>query len=652
MTDVLLLACLFLFAGTIAVPVASKLKLGSVLGYIIAGILISPLLTSLKVDVVTLQHFAEFGVVMMLFLVGLELEPKRLWEMRSKLLGLGGLQVLITAGLVAAGAQFFGLPLGTSIAIGFVFSLSSTAIVLQTLNERGLMKSEGGQNSFSVLLFQDIAVIAMLAMIPLLAPKDPVAYAELIQPAVEAGIQLVGGSPQSEGGHHSLSLVKGLSSWQQALVTFVAIALIIFGGIRLSRPFFRFAASARLREILVAAALLWVVAIALVMSLVELSPALGTFLAGVVLANSEYKHELEGNIDPFKGLLLGLFFMTVGASINFTLLFDNLGMVLGLAFGVIALKASVLYGLARMFKMHGSDKWLFALGLAQAGEFAFVLIAFIVANNVMPSSLSDLLLLVVALTMLLTPALFIIQQRFFSKGPAAKERPADEVKEKEPIIIAGHGRFGGVVNRMLRGFGYETTVLDFNYDQLEMLRKFDFEVYFGDATRPELLHAAGIEEAKVLIIAIDDQNTITQLTKYCTDNFPNLHVISRAVNRHHVYELYAAGCRDIIRETFDSSLRCGRSALEALGHHPFDAERKTKQFELMDKRALRTLAPLFDPDIPAQENPEYVKKILEVRKEQEALLQGKDRVYGKHIDRGWFPPTMKDVRAEEAEHHS
>lgn len=627
MTEIFLLAGLFLLAATVMVPVAAKLKLGSVLGYIIAGIAISPLLTMLKVDVVTLQHFAEFGVVMMLFLVGLELEPRALWKMKGKLIGLGGMQVGLTFILVFGVATVFGLAWQSSVAVGFVFALSSTAIVLQTLNEKGLMKSDGGKDSFSVLLVQDIAVIPMLAIIPVLA------LPELASVATSVG----------DGHHGSYSIVSELSGWQRAVVTFIAVGTVILGGIKLSRPFFRFAASAKLRETLVATALFLVFGISLLMSLVELSPALGTFIAGVVLANSEYKHELESNLDPFKGLLLGLFFITVGASIDFRLLTENFGTVAGLTAGLITLKAGVLFLLSVIFKMKGSNKWLFTLGLAQAGEFAFVLLSFSVSSFAIDKELSDLLLLVVALSMLLTPVLFIVHERFLSSSEKAPERQPDDIGEREPIIIAGHGRFGGIINRMLRGLGYPTTVLDHNYDQLEVLRKFDLRVYFGDATRHELLHSAGIDKAKIFIIAIDGKEQITELVRYCTKHFPDLHVIARAKDRHHVYDLYAAGCRDIIRETFDSSIRVGRSALEAMGVHPYEAERQARNFVTIDQIMIRKLATVYREDIPPHENEQYVKLVKEVRKETEDLLRGKDRLHGKRSDRGWVPPTAEDV---------
>ena len=371
MDGFLLLAFLFLIAGVIAVPIASRLGLGSVLGYLLAGIAISPILKMLHVDVISIQHFAEFGVVMMLFLVGLELEPRMLWNMRNKLLGLGGLQITVTAGLVMGIAMLMGFSWSIALAIGLIFSLSSTAIVLQTLNEKGLMKSGGGQSSFSVLLMQDIAVIPMLAFVPLLA------LPELQELAASAH----GGA---DDGHASLSLVDRVEGWQRALLTVGAIAFVFIAGHYLTRPIFRFIAVARLRELFTATALLLVIAIALLMVVVGLSPALGAFLAGVVLANSEYRHELESDIDPFKGLLLGVFFITVGAAIEFNLLFNNLGQIVGLTLGLIALKMLVLYVLSHIFKIGGADRWLFSLGLAQAGEFGFVLISFTVASSVIP----------------------------------------------------------------------------------------------------------------------------------------------------------------------------------------------------------------------------------------------------------------------------
>ncbi len=629
----LLLAFLFLVTGVIAVPIAARLGLGSVLGYLIAGIAISPLLQQLGVDVVSIQHFAEFGVVMMLFLVGLELEPRMLWSMRHRLLGLGGLQVTVTALAVMGIAMALGQPWSIALAIGLVFSLSSTAIVLQTLNEKGLMQCDGGQSSFSVLLFQDLAVIPMLAFIPL-----------LVLPELA---DVVGAHPASDAEHASLSLVERLDGWQQALVTAGAIAFVVIGGSYLTRPIFRFIAGARLRELFTAVALVLVIGIALLMIVVGLSPALGTFLAGVVLANSEYRHELESDIDPFKGLLLGLFFITVGASIRFDLLMASFGEVMAMTLGLMALKAAVLYALSRAFRIGGSDRWLFTLGLAQAGEFGFVLLSFTVASSVIPAAIADKLLLVVALSMLLTPLLFILFDKVIAPRFAQSQTTeADEIDEKGKVIIAGHGRFGGIINRILKSSGYETVVLDYQSEQLEMLRAFGIKVFFGDATRPDLLHAAGIDEAKMLVIAIDDKENATELVRYVRKHYPHVYIIVRAFDRHHVYELWAAGARDIIRETFDSALRAGRSALEALGAHPYDAERQIRGYVLNDRQQMRDLAELFDPDIPVQQNTAYIERAkVYINRYRDAML-GNSAAFGSRLDRGWVPPTLEDVEAE------
>ncbi|WP_342075899.1 cation:proton antiporter [Yoonia sp. SS1-5] len=619
MTDFLLLAFVFLIAGVISVPIATRFGLGSVLGYLIAGILISPILAVFNVDVISIQHFAEFGVVMMLFLVGLELEPKLLWSMRARLLGLGGGQVGLTTLAVMGIAMLFGLQWSVALAVGLVLALSSTAIVLQTLNEKGLMKSDGGQSSFSVLLFQDIAVIPMLALVPLLA------LPELADVAAH-GADAAHGTDAAHGDGHddhgeAMSLVAGLNGWQTALVNLAAIAAVIGIGSFLTRPIFRFIASANLRELFTATALMMVVGIALLMSLVGLSPALGTFLAGVVLANSEYRHELESDIDPFKGLLLGLFFMTVGAGINFGLLGENLLLILGLTLGLIAIKAAVLLILGFVFGVRGTDRWLMALGLAQAGEFGFVLLSFTVANAVIPPALADQLLLVVALSMLLTPALFIFYDRVIA--PRALEDAqgaADEIEEQGQVIIAGAGRVGGIVRRILSAAGYKLTVVDYNAKHLENMRQFGARVYYGDATRPDLLHAAGLHDARILVIAIDDEDKITGLVHYVRQNYPDVHVIARAINRHHVYALWAAGCRDIIRDTYDSSLRIGRSALEAMGIAAHAADQMVQAFNAADRASMIELADAYDPAIPVMENAAYVARVREIIGPREAAL--------------------------------
>ena len=531
-------------------------------------------------------------------------------------------------------AMLLGQPWTIALAIGLVFSLSSTAIVLQTLNEKGLMKSDGGQSSFSVLLFQDIAVIPMLAFIPFLALPE---LADLA----------TAGHDAADGEHGSVSIVEGLPGWQRALVTVGAIAFVVVVGSYLTRPIFRFIAMARLRELFTAAALLMVISIALLMVVVGLSPALGTFLAGVVLANSEYRHELESDIDPFKGLLLGLFFITVGAAMRFDLLLANFANVVALTLGLMSLKAAILYALSRIFRIGGCDRWLFTLALAQAGEFGFVLLSFTVASSVIPAALAEQLLLVVALSMLLTPLLFIVYEKLIApRFDEAQVPEADEIDEVGTIIVAGHGRFGGIVNRILLSAGLKTVVLDYQSEQLEILRKFGVKVFFGDAMRPDLLHAAGIEEAKMLVIAIDEKESATELVRYVSEHYPHVYIVVRAIDRHHVYELWSAGARDIIRETFDSSLRAGRSALEALGVHPYDAERQVRGFVLNDREQMLELASVYDPDIPAHENDEYVEKTKKYLRRYEDAMRGNSAAFASRLDRGWVPPTLDDVQAE------
>ena len=608
MTDFVPLAFTFLAAGVIAVPIASRLGLGSVLGYLLAGIALSPLLTGpMNVDIKSIQQFAEFGVVMMLFLVGLELEPAKLWQMRGRLMGLGGGQVVITAAAITGIGLLMGFTWQEALAIGLILALSSTAIVLQTLNEKGLMRSDGGQASFSVLLFQDIAVIPMLALMPLL---------------VVAGYD--GTAVATAGGGGGFTLVENLSAWETALVSVAAVAFVIIGGNYLTRPMFRFISGARLRELFTAAALLIVIGIAFLMQLVGLSAALGTFLAGVVLANSEYRHELEADIEPFKGLLLGLFFITVGANIKFDVLAANAATVLTWTAGLIALKMAVLYGLARAFNVGGSHRWLFTLGLAQAGEFGFVLLSPTVTGNILAPELTTQLLLVVTLSMLLTPVLFIIYDRLIApRFIEGQSRSADTIEEQSHIIIAGRGRVGGIVDRIAKSAGYATTVIDYNSRHLDVIRKFGMHAYFGDATRPDLLHSAGIEEAKILVVAIDDRDQISELVKYAVSNFPRLHVIARAVDRDHTYELWSIGCRDIIRETYDSSLRMGRSVFEAMGIPRPAAQRMVDVFNETDRRGMVEVADAYDINIPVPENEAYIEKVRKMLEVREPEMQAR-----------------------------
>ncbi|MEO3415255.1 cation:proton antiporter [Roseovarius sp. CAU 1744] len=623
---------IYLAAAVIAVPLAARLGLGSVLGYIAAGILIGPVFGLVGHETAELQHFAEFGVVMMLFLIGLELEPKALWDMRHRLLGLGGLQIGVTTLLVLIGAMALGQVWSVSLAIGLIFALSSTAIVLQTLSEKGLMQTGGGRSSFSVLLTQDIAVIPMLALLPLLAlPREP---AEVLEDALkqtedgdaahaESGHEAANATHEAANATHeaAVSFIQSLPGWGVTLVTIGAVAAIILTGIYLTQPVFRFIHAARLREMYTALALLIVVGIAFLMNLVGLSPALGAFLAGVVLASSEFRHELESDIAPFKGLLLGLFFITVGAGINFTVLFREFIIVVGLALAIILLKGAVLYGLGRIFKLRGRDLWLFTLSLAQAGEFGFVLISFSSQTNVIPREMTELLLLVVALTMLITPLLFILYDWLSHRIEDVKEEyEPDEIDHGGPVIIAGIGRFGQIVNRLVRSSGFDTVVLDHDLAAIQRMRRFGVKGFFGDPSRPELLMAAGLKEAKVLVVAVDDTDAAVRLVSFARRERPDLHIVARARDRTHVFRLYQAGANDIVRELFDSSLRAGRYVLENIGLSEFEASELEKSFYQHDRQSVRELAALWNPDIPTVENSEYIARALELEKDLQTML--------------------------------
>ena len=617
MEGFLLEALVYLIAAVVAVPLAVRFGMGSVLGYLIAGIVIGPIL-GLLTDPEDLQHFAEFGVVLMLFLIGLELSPRQLWDMRHKLLGLGGLQVTLTAGLVTLICIYaFGYPWQTALALGMIFSLSSTAIVLQTLTEKQLMQTNGGRSSFSVLLTQDIAVIPMLALLPLLAIPGSMSFGtdgSIRRPGAEA--------EHDDHGHEiALSFIEELPAWGVTLVTLGAVLAVVLLGIFATRPLFRFVHMAKMRELYTAFALLIVFGIASLMILVGLSPALGTFLAGVVLANSEFRHQLESDIEPFKGLLLGLFFITVGAGINFAVLFRDPLQIVLMTLLLILVKGLILFLLAVVFRIRGRNKWLFTLGLAQAGEFGFVLLSFASQQGVLGPNLTERALLIVALSMLLTPLFFIGYERFVHRRQSESDAPeADEIDERQAIIIAGIGRFGQVVNRLLMLAGFRAVVLDNNLEAIETMRRFGIKGFFGDPTRPELLHAAGLEDARVLVVALDDRKAATQLVRYARSQRPDIHIVARAHDRVHVFELYRAGADDIVRELFDSSLRAGRYVLENMGLTDIEASKIEHFFFRKDREGLRELAGLWNPDIPVSRNKAYVDRARELNAELETAL--------------------------------
>ncbi len=640
MDSILFQATIYLAAMVIAVPLSVRLGLGSVLGYLIAGIAIGPILFQMGVDPHTLQQFAEFGVVMMLFLIGLELDPRSLWDMRDKLLHLGTGQVVVSTVALAAGAYALGLAWQPALAVGLIFALSSTAIVLQTLTEKRLMRTTGGRSSFSVLLTQDIAVIPMLAIMPLLAAPLPAAFApdgSIQRPAAEA-------EAAAEAG---MSLVQGMPAWGVTLITIAAVVAVIIGGKFLTRPLFQFIHMARMREMYTAVALVIVVGIAFLMVLVGLSPALGAFVAGVVLANSEFKHELEANIEPFKGLLLGLFFITVGASIRFEVLFSNFAVIAGLTLAIMIVKGLILFVIGWSYGLRRHDQWLFTLGLAQAGEFGFVLISFAVAQNVLPNALVEVLLLVVALSMLLTPLVFIFYSILVSYIAEKVEDEAvhDVIDSPEDIIIAGTGRFGQVVNRMVQMTGKRTVVLDNDLPTIQLMRRFGYHGYFGDPTRPELLHAAGLDHAKVLVVAVDGKEDAKRLVRYARGRRPDLHIVARAFDRVHVYELFQAGANDIVREMFDGSLRAARYVLENTGLTEYEAHEVEQAFYRHDRQVLRELAELWKPGTPLAENEDYVARARELNNTLETAL-------ATQVDASELPDSMTQDDPEDEDQPS
>ncbi|MBY8085114.1 monovalent cation:proton antiporter-2 (CPA2) family protein [Vibrio fluvialis] len=634
MTSYFIQAFIYLVAAVIAVPLAKRFGLGSVLGYLMAGVVIGPVVGLVGDETSTIQHFAEFGVVMMLFLVGLELEPKMLWAMRTRLLGLGGLQVGVTTLATMGMCLLFGLTWSVALTIGLIFCLSSTAIVLQTFNEKRLNRTEGGQNAFSVLLFQDIAVIPMLAFIPLLALPELIEQAQTAANAAAAH-------------HDELTLIADLPGWAYGLVITAAIATVVVGGHYLSRPLFRFVASAGVREIFTATALMLVVGIATLMNVVGLSPALGTFLAGVVLANSEFRHELEANIEPLKGLLLGLFFITVGAGIKFDILFSHFFIIIGATLGVMLLKALVLYLLALIFRIKGSNRWLFTLSLAQAGEFGFVLLTFTQQRHVLPADLAQILSLVVALSMFLTPGLFILFDKVILPRfeQVTNERESDTIDEKGTVIIAGIGRFGQIVNRLLVANGVQTVVLDHQAVQVDNLRRIRTKAYFGDATRPDLLHTAGIEEASLLVVAIDNQESSVELVKYVKHTYPHVKVLARAFDRGHGYRLRQAGVDMAVSETYHSALEVGAAAMKTLGFHPFFVEHQKNTYKKVESTHSDSLYAAWNAETFGKERLDnnYIKLFIELeeRLKAEMAFDRTDRRFD--TERHWTPPPKETV---------
>lgn len=615
--SVLAQAFVYLFAAVVFVPIAKRAGLGAVLGYLIAGVVIGPwVLGFVGHEQHSLMHFSEFGVVMMLFVVGLELRPALLWELRAPILGLGGAQVVCCAAVIAGGALVLGTEWRPAVAIGLTFAMSSTAIVLSTLAERGLLKTSGGQASFSVLLFQDISVIPILAVFPLL------------------GVAAVGAAGEA-----------GRPAWQSALLLIGAVVGVVVIGRYLVRPLFQFLAGAKLRESFTAAALLIVVGIALLMQTAGLSPALGTFLAGVLLADSEYRHELETDIEPFKGLLLGLFFITVGAQLDFGLIAREPLTIAGIVVGAMAIKLLVLRVLGKLFRLDRPARWLLAFSLAQVGEFAFVLLQFGVSSHVFSPELAKPLVASVAISMVLTPLLFVVLERWVLPRVAERgaKREHDTIVHAEaPVVIAGYGRFGQIVGRMLRANGFQLTILDLDPRMIEILSKIDIKAYYGDASRLDLLHAAGCEHAKLFILAVDDPEETMKIAQQVRHSFPHLTILARCRSRTQYWDLRALGIQHVFRETFAASWETGIQALRVLGFRAFTAQRLGQRWREHEEALIEeALDAKYDDDATYWERTRVAMTEAErlMRQENPAML----------ADDGWANESLRaDNKVESA----
>jgi CPA2 family monovalent cation:H+ antiporter-2 len=601
-------ALVYLAAAVLLVPFSKKIGLGSVLGYLVAGIIIGPtVLGFVGSEGEDIMHFAEFGVVMMLFIIGLELEPQKLWRSRGAIIGLGALQVALTTIIAGALAYFIGIDWKASVVLGMIISLSSTAIVMQTLSEKGLDKTRAGLDVFSVLLFQDIAVIPMLAFFPLLS--------------VSTGDT----NPNHYAGP---TLVSNLPAWAHTLVVLGSVVGIIFAGRYLVRPLFNIIAKTRLREIFTATSLLLIVGIAVLMTQVGLSPALGTFLAGVVLANSEYRHELESDIEPFKGLLLGLFFIAVGASVNFHLIMQQPLTIISAVLAIMLIKSLVLFVLGKWRKMPASQNVLFALSLSQVGEFAFVLLSFTMHEGIISKQISDMMMAVVAMSMAFTPLIMLLNEKILQpklyrlyRSPRTENEP-DEIDESNPVIIAGFGHFGNTIGRFLRAHNIGTTILDTDSDRLELLRKMGFKVYYGDASRPDLLRAAGAGKAKIIIIALEPPDKRLETIETIKKHFPDLRMFVRAKNRYDAYDLMNAGMLHVYRETIDTSLRLSVDVIKILGHNEAAAQEAARKFLMRDEANLKHLSAIRDTEeyiITARSYIEELDKMLRADMEENGV---------------------------------
>ncbi|HXH03115.1 MAG TPA: glutathione-regulated potassium-efflux system protein KefC [Candidatus Competibacteraceae bacterium] len=597
--DLLLKSFVYLLATVLAVPLARRLGLGAVLGYLLAGVMIGPWGLGLIGAVEEVLHFAEFGVVLLLFLIGLELNPARLWALRRPIFGMGGAQVLACALAIGGLVLALQAPWRSAVVAGMGLALSSTAIALRILQERNLLSTPAGNAGFSILLFQDIAVIPMMALLP------------VIGRGAGAGEE---------------------SAWLDAAKAVAVIVGIVLGGHYLTRPLLRFVAATGLREVFTATALALVVGAALLMQAVGLSMALGAFLGGVLLADSEYRHALESDIEPFKGLLLGLFFVAVGMSVDFGQVARQPLLILALVLALVAVKSAILYGLTWPCRVSAGERGLFAVLLSQGGEFGFVLFNVAVGYRVIPQSTADLLVVVVALSMATTPLLLIVYDRLLAPRLAGRraQPPMDLIEDDaNPVILAGFGRYGQIVARLLQANGVGVTIIDHDPDHVERVRRFGIKSYYGDSGRLDLLEAAGIARAKVLILAIDDRAALNQTAAEVRKHFPHIRVLARAWDMPHAFELMDIGVDHIQRETFDSALQTGVAALRQLGMGAHVAHRAAQTFKQHDLEALHSLYEVH------KDEGELITRTVRARQEIEETLRADRSWRREHGEEEW-----------------
>ena len=598
--SLLLNACVYLAAAVIAVPLSKRLGMGAVLGYLVAGILIGPYGFKFIGEAEDALHFAEFGVVLLLFLIGLELEPSRLWSLRRPIFGWGGAQVGLVAAALFGAALLAGISWKLALIAGLGLSLSSTAIALASLEERNLMPTPAGQASFSILLFQDIAAIPMIAIVPLL------------------------GIPESAGG--------GGNAWIAVIKVVVVLAGLIIGGRFLIRPLLRFIAKTDAREIFTAFALLLVIAISLLMQSVGVSMALGAFMAGVLLADSEYRHALETDLEPFKGLLLGLFFIAVGMSVDFGVFLARPGIVLALVAAFLLIKTGILYLLSRAFGMARGQHLQFALILSQGGEFAFVVFGAAATARVFSDEVASTLVVVVALSMVVTPLVLMAYDRLSARRQGAQRSDqADEIEPNEDhVIIAGFGRFGQIVGRFLNASGVNLTVLDHDPDQVDVLRRFGFKVFYGDATRADLMRAAGAARARALVVAIDDIEDSLALVESVRRDYPDLPIFARARNVTHYYQLMDRGVTLIERETFEAAVKLGRSVLTAgLGQSAYRTRQAADQFRKYNTQNVLAVYPYY------KDRDTYASMAKRARDELETMIARDRKAVDEETGQDW-----------------